>query len=229
MSHYSHVALALSENEVIESYDWEGTPAEDDGGVSRLSIAGYSGRGSLLHLAILRPQNLDPDRFRDVTSRATHFSPAFPSSTAIMLALAGFGDHPRVRIPGARRYVEKRLHLLGDGAGRVTCAEFAARVYLEAGVPLRFQTLRLLLYVEMLGPHEPESLHTRSARRPSLDEQTNAASRPTTLIAFVAGFPRAVLASARDQTTPDWADLLMPGDFLRSSNFDVVAVRSVHA
>lgn len=226
MSGFSHVSVALNNRRLLESYDWAGSPSEDDGGVGRLSVHRYADRGSLLNLAVLRPKKLDKASFERITEHVIYHSPPFPSSTGVLLAFAGFGDHPQLRIPGARAYVEKRLHLLGDGAARVTCAEFAARVYLESGLELRFQTLRLLAYVELLRAREPARLgDTTTPRKVSVTK--DATLKTTTLSEFVAGFPQAARQAADPRRTPDWVDLLMPGDFLQSSSFDVIAVRSV--
>ena len=226
MSGFSHASLAVSNEHLIESYDWSGTPCEQDGGVGQLEVGRYAERGSLVNLAVLRPKGLDRNKFCDVIDHATHYSPPFPSTTGVLLALAGFGDHPNLTIPGARSYVEKRLHLLGDGAARVTCAEFVARCYLESGLTLRFQTLRLLYYVELLRNNEPAQLQENVEPR-TLDISLYSQRKPTTLFEFVAGLPRALAESSTVQVAPDWVDLLMPGDYLRSSSFDVIAVRTV--
>jgi len=226
MSNFSHTAVALSSEQLIESYDWAGTPCEEDGGVTRLGVALYSERGSLMNLAVLRPRGLDYEMFARVADHAAQHSPPFPSTTGVLLAFAGLGDHPHVRIPGARGYVEKRLHLLGDGAARVTCAEFAARLFLEAGVELNFQSLRLLSYIELLRGADAERLQETRTRR-QLDIVSESSAEPTGLSAFVAGFPRAVSASSRERSSPDWVDLLMPGDFLRCTSLDAIATCTV--
>lgn len=226
MSSFSHASIALSNEQLIESYDWAGTPCDSDGGVGRLSVQRYATRSPLLDLAILRPKAIERDRFDEVTKHATHHSPPFPSTTGVLLAFAGLGDHPRLTIPGARSYAEKRLHLLGDGAARVTCAEFAARVYLESGLTLRFQTLRLLYYIELLRTGEPARLKAHTTPR-IIDVSQDAALETTTLYEFVAGMPRALSTGLATQVKPDWVDLLMPGDFVQSSSFDLIAARSV--
>lgn len=222
LSDYSHAALALDNDCFVESYDWSGTPAGDDDGVAVIPVDQYARRGRLLRLALLRPTDLDHDRFYEVAVRATHYSPTFPSTAGLMLGLAGLGDHPRFQIPALRSFLGKRLHLLGDGAARVTCSELAARVYLEAGLPLHFQTIRLIHYAELLrhgdwapldADGEPRTVETKGRR-----EQDRAS-----LVAYVAGLPHALRATSRESTKPDWADLLVPGDFLHSSSFRLVA------
>ena len=222
LSEYSHCALAIDKERFLESYDWSGTPTEDDDGVGEISFDDYATRGNLLRLAVLRPSGLERQRFLDVTLRAKHYSPPFSSTVGVLLAFAGLGDHPRFRIPGVRRYVEKRLHLLGDGAARVTCSEFAARVYLESDVPLRFKTMRLLSYVELLRSPEWDSLELDAEPR-RIDATGRKEEDRASLFAFVGDFPRALAAISADPSEPDWADLLVPGDFLHSSNFRTVA------
>ena len=175
---------------------------------------------------MLRPIGLDEDRFSEVAHKATHYSPAFPSTVGVLLAFAGLGDHPKVRIPGARRYVENRMHLLGDGAARVTCAELAARVYLEAGLPLTFQTLRLLRYVELLRSGEWEPLRAGPAPR-TVETAGRREEDRASLSAFVAGFAKSVAATSREKSMPDWADLLVPGDFMHSPNFRIAGTSDV--
>lgn len=226
LSDYSHCAMALSNEWLFESYDWSGTPAEDDDGVAKISVDHYAKRGPLHRLAVLRPIGLDKDDFCRVAEHTTHHSPPFPSTVGILLAFAGLGDHPSVRIPGARRYVEKRLHLLGDGAARVTCAELAARVYLEAGMPLRFQTLRLLHYIELLRSGSWEKLHDDAEPR-LVHTHKRSKQELTSLTAFVAGLPAAIAATSREKSMPDWADLLVPGDFMHSPSFHLVAQADV--
>lgn len=226
LSDYSHAALALSNEAFLESYDWSGTPAETDDGVAAIDVDQYAERGRLLRVAILRPIGLDRDRFCDVAHRVAHHSPTFASTVGLLLGLAGLGDHPKFRIPGACSFFAKRLHLLGDGAARVTCSELAARVYLEAGIPLRFQTLRLIRYVELLRTIEWEPLSGGDNPRLISAEGRREDDRAS-LVAYVADLPHALAAVSSEQTRPDWADLVLPGDFLHSANFDVAASAEV--
>ena len=222
LSDYSHCALALDSDRFLESYDWSGTPAENDDGVATIDVDQYAKRGRLLRLAVLRPDGLDHERFCEIANRVVHHSPTFASTVGVMLALAGIGDHPKFRIPGACSFFAKRLHLLGDGATRVTCSELAVRVYLEAGLPLRFQTLRLIRYVELLRTIDWEPLGNNGEPRQISAEGRREEDRAS-LVAYVADLPHAVAATSREQTLPDWADLVVPGDFLHSANFHIAA------
>lgn len=226
LSEYSHCALALDNETFLESYDWSGTPAENDDGVATINVDQYAKRGQLLRLAVLRPDGLDHKRFCEITSRVTHHSPTFASTVGLLLAFAGIGDHPKFRIPGACSFFAKRLHLLGDGAVRVTCSELAARVYLEAGLPLRFQTLRLIRYVELLRDVGWEPL-SDSADPRQISAEGRLEEDRASLVAYVADLPRALAAASSERTLPDWADLVVPGDFLHSANFRIAAKAEV--
>jgi hypothetical protein len=231
---YSHVAVVTSADSATEAYDRGMTPTEHDEGVYEISFDYLAGRGELERIALLRPRSVDPDRLTELARRATAHSPPFASLGALLIAALGSVDWVSGTASANGLSVAARLRdwaaewveFIGDGVARVHCAEFATRLYLDAGLPLRFEQPRLELYIRRLNGGQslewehmerPASLEDHGPRQAWSDE-----SNGKTVLAFVRHASAAVRDRRKEPTQADWADFIMPSDFCSSPSFEPV-------
>lgn len=239
-SPFSHVVIVSGDGLLTEAYDHALTPDEDDDGIFELSVDELVARSGLRRIRIIRPRLVDEQRIRDVARHFREHSPGFPSVGMVCLALCGVSGPVLRASPRAlrHRWVAKQVRLATDGIARMHCAETVSRIYLAAGVPLRFRSPRLRLHIEFLEHLERLHRLDRFAQWPESDPLPN---NPRT--ATVGSWPRdrgalgypalarfAVQAGqatwrqrAQAKGPMDATDLVLPGDFARAEPFDIVS------
>ncbi len=231
---YSHVAVVTSSNSVTEAYDRGMTPTEHDEGVYEISFDYLAGRGDLERIAVLRPRSVDEERLSELARRATNHSPPFASLGALLIAalgsidwISGTGTAGGVAVTvRLREWASEWVGFIGDGVATVHCSEFATRLYLDAGMSLRFELPRLEVYIRRLHGgqnlewehlEKPASLEDHGPRQAWSDESTR-----TSVLAFARHVSAALRHRRKDRTRADWADFIMPSDFCSSSSFEPV-------
>ncbi len=239
-SPFSHVVVVSGEGSVTEAYDHALTPAEDDDGIFEISVEELVARSGLRRMRIIRPRRVDEQRIRDVACHFRQHSPGFPTVGMVGLALCGVSG-PVLRASPRRlrnRWMAKQIRLAGDGIQRMHCAETVTRIYLAAGVPLRFRSPRLRLHIEFFDHLEQLHRLDRFARLP--EPASIPTVRRTAAVGVwpsdrgVCGYPALVTFAlgagwttwrqrSRSQGPMDPVDLVLPGDFARAEPFEVVS------
>jgi len=224
---FCHVAVFLSEDEVIESYDEEFTPDETDDGVVAITLADFLGR-DLSDLKIIRPVDIDVDRLKQIAGTFTRCSAPYPSVGAFIAAACLATNPVLTKLPNVMRrpILTAQVRLAGDGAVAMHCAESATRLYHATGMELEFPNpaLRpqfehtrdyLRLPVQPIGAKERVPITGQWPRPKNFQQVMNAT-----------GFGvRGIVGTVRKRWNqpPDEHDFLLPVDMDKSPSFPPVA------
>lgn len=231
-SPYSHGVMITGPDEMTEAYDHALTPTEDDDGIFALSIADYLRRSGLARILVLRPAIVDRGRISEVAGHLRRHSPGFPTVGMACLALCGLSGPalralpPRLR----RRATLHQIRLATDGTRRMHCAETLTRIYLAAGVPLRFRSNRLVHHIEQIDGIGPKSNPADLPTTPRIAQPGRwpggGDARPTAehVRYGVRTFRETWQERARSRDPIDMADLVLPGDFLHAEPLRPVAL-----
>ena len=231
-SQHSHIGVVTAPGWITESNTWSMTPDESSEGLYETEITELARRKKLTTVTVLRPIGLDPRRLADQASTLRTSSPGFPSVGMAFLALSWFA-RPLVRgLP--KKYsdaiVAYQVRLISDGQAVMSCAEAVARLYLAAGLALRFRSLTFERLARTASPSlsmqpaKPDTLHTRTAATGSWPGSGRGFIGALANVRFVVKMVR--LAAGRRSSTvayQDAADFLTPGDFLRAEPFTHIA------
>ncbi len=154
-----------------------------------------------------------------------------PTVGMVCLALCGLSGPvlksfpPRLR----RRATLHQLRLATDGIRRMHCAETLTRIYLAAGVPLRFRSNRLAHHIGQLDEMGPASKPADLPTTPRIAQPGcwpvgGDARRPGEQVRYaVRTFRKTWQERARSRDPIDMADLVLPGDFVDAEPLEPVA------
>lgn len=258
-SEFSHAAVVIDAELFTESNDLAYTPSEYDGGVCYLATGDYVERADTLrNVTLLRPRTVDLDLLAAAAKRYVACPAPYPSlgiavmgpskwsAEAIALIsnrIAHIDRFPfRQMHSGLERFGDRHLKFVGDGPRRIQCAEYAYRLYSDAGVDIQL--------------HQPvfERAMERLISRPANDSGRGEASvsplppshqsiaqvgfwhqgpHPLKAVRNVLRACRQIVGGLlnrlREDTTPDVADFVMPCDFFAADPFDHISSITLHS
>jgi|GEM_PF-3481814 len=224
---FCHVAVFLSEDEVIESYDKEFTPDETDDGVVAISLRDFLAR-DLTDLKIIRPLDIDVERLSEVAGTFTRCSAPYPSVGSFVAAACLATNPVLTKLPGPirRPILTAQVRLAGDGAIAMHCAESASRLYHATGVELEFPNPMLAPQIEHTRNYL--GLPIQPLRKTRRDPTSGRWPRPRNIrgLVNVTGFGlREIVSTVRKRWNqpPDEHDFLLPVDMDKSPSFSAVA------
>ena len=258
-SQFSHATVIIEADLFTESNDLAYTPSEYDGGVCYITAGDYARRADTLrNVTLLRPRTVDLDRLRAAAKRYVDCPAPYPSlGIAVMgpskwsaeaVALISNRISHIDRFPfrqmhsGLERFGDRHLKFVGDGPRRIQCAEYAYRLYTDAGVDINLQ--------EPVFERAMERLGSRPAHNPAGREATGAVLDPSHRSIGQVGFwhqgshPLKAIRNSlrairqivgglanrlRENTTPDVADFVMPCDFYAAHPFDHISSITLHS
>ena len=220
-SRFGHVMVVLGGGRLIQATDLALTPAETDEGVGMVSYDEFWSRTTALSdIRAIRPIAVDQSRLKEAAEYLFEHSPTYPSVGAIVLGFccltAGIVSGLPAKIKS--RIVHRQLLLVADGPTRMHCAEFAIRLYTQAGVEVELREPVLAAVIDHSLALRPELLTLRLEKRRAF-----AGVWPAPLHDAAAYTIRESVATLRDRLDPsierDHAGLILPADFERSPTF----------
>lgn len=220
-SRFGHVMVALGNGLFIQATDVALTPPETDDGVVMLTYEQFWKKAmALSDVRAIRPNGIDHDRLRQAAEYLFEHSPTYPSVGAIVLGFCCLTSGAVSALPTTvkARIVRRQFLLVADGTARMHCAEFAVRLYAEAGVEVEFNGPVLADVIDHSLTLRPELLTLGLERRRALPGVWPKPLRDAAVYAV-----RESVATLRHRLDPsverDHAGLILPADFERSPTF----------
>ena len=234
-SGYSHAALLVGPEHVVEAYDYSITPSERDEGIYPITLIDFASR-DYCRVLLLRPSGVDTDAVVDAAKRLVWNSPTFPTMGLILIGLC-LATAPVLKVLPrslSRPIATAQVWLTADGPTRMHCSEAVARIYAETGLRIGKAGLALAWHATHLRPSGGDT----QSRTPSDDGQGIAAStgrraekgtwprgRAAQLRAAILGVVDSVWQRWRRPAglRADHVDLIVPGDLSRDPGLRVIA------
>ena len=220
-SRFGHVLVVVGHDRLVQATDIALTPPETDEGVFELSFAEFRNRTSTLSdIRVVRPHAIDAERLGRMADHLIEHSPTYPSVGAIVLGFCCAAARIVARLPPAVKacVIHYQFRLAADGPGRMHCAEFAFRLYDQAGVTVKLSSPVLADVIEYSRASRPELLTPRLERRRA---EAGDWPKPVTRAAVYA--VRESVTTLRDRLDAgierDHAGLVLPADLERSPTF----------
>lgn len=244
-SPYSHVAVVVEGQRIVEAYDHELTLSEEDEGVFKRSLDEFVEREDKVNIVtVLRNTEalFDPERFSAVANTLVNNTPTYPTTAAALMLLgritgrvAGRGED-RLLTPSAKTIRRQAIHF-GDGPMRMHCAELALRLYAAAGGALELRKPLLHRYMDVVkdqDDYDTEGLHISldsgsSPAKPGIWRPQGVSSRPAQLListtVAVTDLANSVVnryVRRPEEAQSDLGDFGMPPDLLTAKELSEV-------
>lgn len=218
---YSHAAIVHEPGRVLEAYDRNLLRRDTDEGVFSIPMERVIDRADhgLTAIAILEPRDLHASSMTATAVDACAANPPFSTIAAALIGVHLLAERGAAAIDRERDLAElvadRWVDYLGDGPKRMSCGEFAAWFYSDAGLNLDFGAPRLGQLIARMDDVEVVDGRIVLGRRilPTASAPPTAGGFLERARQIISGF------GYNEDDEADAFDLIMPPDFLTSNQF----------